>query len=384
MERMKWIDGIKGIACVGIFYHHFLLRYAPESYYGESAGNSAFCIYLSESPLGFLINGNFWVFLFLLISGYVVCRRVVNTKYEEIPVFAVSRYLKLAMPIFICETFYYVFYKLKIGGGGQLFTEEDQIHSFLIVPENAFIKVLFFGDTTFAGAFWMMNIIFIGGLFVIAISAVGKKNKRLLMWIFMIVSAAMLFRHSYYYSIVYFGAFLYIFLDSFKGTCPAFLKAAGLVLGVFFGGYPTGVVPQRGVYKYITFSFFNENAAVWHWLAAILIFVSVFYCKRMKDILEIKSIQWIGGISYIFFVFHNFMRKIFDPLYTLVLNHWEHQALAIIVDSSVVIIVLFVFSELYMHTFGIWASRVIKWLLDYVRAFVVWVSKTVRKLRKAL
>lgn len=42
MERMKWIDGLKGIACVGIFYHHFFLRYAPESYYGQSAGNLKF------------------------------------------------------------------------------------------------------------------------------------------------------------------------------------------------------------------------------------------------------------------------------------------------------------------------------------------------------
>ncbi len=185
MERMKWIDGLKGIACVGIFYHHFFLRYAPESYYGQSAGNLKFFIYLSESPLGFLINGNFWVYMFLLISGYVVCRRVVNTSYGEIPIFTISRYLKLAIPIFISETFYYVFYKLKIGGGAQLFTEADNINSFLIVPKNAFIQVLFFGDTTFAGAFWMMNLVFLGGLLVIALSSLGKNYRNCLMWAFL-------------------------------------------------------------------------------------------------------------------------------------------------------------------------------------------------------
>lgn len=369
MERMKWIDGLKGIACVGIFYHHFFLRYAPESYYGQSAGNLKFFIYLSESPLGFLINGNFWVYMFLLISGYVVCRRVVNTSYGEIPIFTISRYLKLAIPIFISETFYYVFYKLKIGGGAQLFTEADNINSFLIVPKNAFIQVLFFGDTTFAGAFWMMNLVFLGGLLVIALSSLGKNYRNCLMWAFLIFTVILLLRQSYYYSVILFGAFLYCFLDTVKISFPAALQVLGLVFGILLGGYPTGVVPEKGIYSYITFSFISENAAVWHWLGSVLIFVSLFHCRYIKNFLETKTIQWVGGISYIFFVFHNFMRKIFDPLYFAVLELFDSQILAIVIGSTVVITALFAFCEIYARTFGVCVSKAIKRFLNYVRIF---------------
>lgn len=168
--RINWIDGLKGLFCIGIFYHHFLLRYVPESYYGQSTGQcSKVCLYLSDSPLGVLINGNFYVFIFIVISGYVVCRKIINSKPNKIGAFVIKRYLKLAIPLLVCEIFYYIFYKLGIE---ELVTETN-LKSFLIVPENALIKVLCYGDTTFAGAFWMMNVIFVGGLLVIVIATIG-------------------------------------------------------------------------------------------------------------------------------------------------------------------------------------------------------------------
>ncbi len=73
-NRILWLDGIKGIACIFIFLHHFFVHYFPAVYYGslELSKAKGIDIYLSQSPIGFFLNGNFFVHLFLIISGYVI------------------------------------------------------------------------------------------------------------------------------------------------------------------------------------------------------------------------------------------------------------------------------------------------------------------------
>lgn len=372
IERIKWLDGLKGLFCIGIFYHHFLLRYVPESYYGQSIGQcSKLCLYLSESPLGVLINGNFYVFIFILISGYVVCRRTINVKPDEIGVFVVKRYLKLAIPLLLCEIFYYVFYESGVEG---LFTETDNIKSFLIVPENALIKVLCYGDTTFAGAFWMMNVIFVGGLLVIVIATIGWKNKKYAMYVFGCVSLAMLSQKSYYFSVLFAGACLNCFFDLVQVNNSSIINVVGVLLGLLLGGYPTGKLPGDltwrffgweggGIYELLILPFTNDSAYIWHWLASLILFISIYNGKWIKKILETKTLQWLGSLSYIFYVFHNLMRKLFNPLYYLVLNHFGSRTIAVFVDSSIVLISLLIVCEIYRHIISIIENRIVNAVL---------------------
>lgn len=36
MQRLRWLDGLRGIACLGVFTHHFILTFFPAMYYGDS------------------------------------------------------------------------------------------------------------------------------------------------------------------------------------------------------------------------------------------------------------------------------------------------------------------------------------------------------------
>ena len=66
MEREKWIDSLKGIACVIVFLNHFWLTFAYT------------CIGLNKivtiRPFNILVNGNYAVCLFLIISAYVISK----------------------------------------------------------------------------------------------------------------------------------------------------------------------------------------------------------------------------------------------------------------------------------------------------------------------
>ena len=128
-DRIRWIDGLKGLCCLGIFFHHYLLRYAPESYYGDidSIIRNHRISYLSQSTLGILINGNFFVFIFVLLSGFVVSRRVYSSSSSDTGVFLINRYLKLSFPLLIVESLQFMFFKFKIGG--EVLLETDEIRS---------------------------------------------------------------------------------------------------------------------------------------------------------------------------------------------------------------------------------------------------------------
>ena len=73
-NRLLWIDGLKGVSCVFILIHHYFLGKFPASYFGserESLLNGV-DTYLSQSVFSFFMTGNFFVHLYVLITGYVV------------------------------------------------------------------------------------------------------------------------------------------------------------------------------------------------------------------------------------------------------------------------------------------------------------------------
>ena len=65
--RIKWLDGLKGLACFAVLWHHFILGFLPGQYNGAMGRIGA--IDPVRSPLSFIVNGNFMVALFMLASG---------------------------------------------------------------------------------------------------------------------------------------------------------------------------------------------------------------------------------------------------------------------------------------------------------------------------
>lgn len=61
IERIADLDGLKGIACIMVFLHHFCLAFFPAIHYGNEVPSylNGFDMFLSQSPFSVLLNGNF-------------------------------------------------------------------------------------------------------------------------------------------------------------------------------------------------------------------------------------------------------------------------------------------------------------------------------------
>ena len=76
-KKLVYLDGLKGFGCVCVFLTHFVFAF----YYGMYHYQPEAChlpdnldIVIGKSPFNLFFNGNTAVRLFLVISGFVLCR----------------------------------------------------------------------------------------------------------------------------------------------------------------------------------------------------------------------------------------------------------------------------------------------------------------------
>lgn len=108
-RRITWIDGLKGIACLLIFTHHFSLEYFNGAYFGEAMESRLpfrLDIRLSYEPYGILTNGNFWVCVFVTLAAFLTAAGVLRQCaasqrgdwQEKLSGMIIKRYVRLAVP----------------------------------------------------------------------------------------------------------------------------------------------------------------------------------------------------------------------------------------------------------------------------------------------
>ena len=105
-KKIVYLDGLKGLGCVIVFLTHFVYAF----YYGMYHFQPESChlpgnldIAVGKSPLNLFFNGNTAVRLFLVISGYLLCRNFFLTgDKSRLVQSAWKRYLRL-MPAVLAE-----------------------------------------------------------------------------------------------------------------------------------------------------------------------------------------------------------------------------------------------------------------------------------------
>lgn len=98
--RLKWIDTLKMIGAGGVFLCHFLSGF---SY--ESRPNAV------DFLLSGIANGEFWVCVFCVLSGYLLSKKRVQSIKELIQV-VVARYFRFMLPLLFINTAVWVITKI--------------------------------------------------------------------------------------------------------------------------------------------------------------------------------------------------------------------------------------------------------------------------------
>lgn len=206
-----------------------------------------------------VFNGNYLVALFCTISGVVISVSVMGLKEKErVSNIIVKRYFRLALPLFAFSSVIFVMMKLGVFSNSEVgsITGNDWFASFYPAAdlkikdlfETSFILVLFGGNSTFCGVFWMLKTIFFGTFLSILLSMLSWNFNKNVIWVYLGVALIYIRMNSLELTFVLGTVLAYCLLDIQKmpGSIP-FWVFCYVLLDIFWE-----VIRQESSPKIIT------------------------------------------------------------------------------------------------------------------------------------
>src|SRR4051812_10039992 len=117
--RVRYLDGLRGILAVIVFFHHFFYAFFPEIIIGGSheefinTGNWTFYKIMALTPINLLYNPGAAIHFFFLLSGYVQSYHYFkNPDTIFLQKSFIKRYFRLALPTLAVVIFLFIFHRL--------------------------------------------------------------------------------------------------------------------------------------------------------------------------------------------------------------------------------------------------------------------------------
>lgn len=322
-KRVPWIDGLRGLACLAIFAHHFAGCFYPVLLYGsEQAGASAAGVALAQSPLAVLVNGNFWVCVFFVMAGFVAAWGRFGDEGSgsplvgQLPRQLLHRYLRLTPATFVVSALVLLMLRLHLmtninfaaryGLYWPSIWYAENIYTVRSLFMESFVKLCFVGSDKFVGVLWSICYLFYGNCLAALLAELGRKSERLLYPVCSLLFAAGLvlgLRWSMYACfplgtllarLVWEGRFC-------SRPLPGLLL---ILLGLALGATPTFFVPDNAYRLLSTPVLLTEGYAFWHVLGAGMLVTGICLAPGLQRLLSRRAPLWMGEISFSLYLIH--------------------------------------------------------------------------------
>ena len=289
------ISGMKGMGALIVFIHHFFYCFYP--LFLPEGSTTAPIEHIPAANL--LVNGNFAVCLFILLSGYLVARNA--ARYDSMDQYGeavVKRYLRLLIPLAVAAALSYLLCVLRIYRIHEVsdaLGNELTANYFSVIRFHHLILSVFlapFGYHVLVGPFWMMNYILVGAFLVMGITLVIRRLRPELQLLTILFVAGLLLYREPYYACVMAGMFLYK-----VGERPMKIPAAARITAIllFLAAACWLAADQAGVLEY---DIYKNLLAAFLFVSAVLLSTSLrkVFCCRLMDRL--------GELSLGIYIFH--------------------------------------------------------------------------------
>ncbi len=364
--RITWIDGLKGLACIGVFTHHFFLHFFSASFYGDEYPSllpGKFDELLSYKPYGVFINGNFWVCMFMVLACFLPALQIIKASDENVGnklgSMVLKRYPRLMLPTFAVVFLNYTIVKfLNIIG----LTERLPAYNFRQLIIDGLFKTWIQMDITLIGPFWTLHYLLFVPLFAAMLATTARKNNRYMPIVYVLMFGFFIDTNSTYD--YYMAGIIGVLLADmiYRKRIPVIknkllgvlIIAVLVIVGLWLGGYPTYVAPS-GSYLWLSFVSTSNNGGyvLLHLIGVWAILVGFFIWNEidLPDILSTKVFKWLGKNCYGIFLVHLFA---LEYLGNVLMNGFQGLtgniiSAAILVYLALLVVVL-IAAELFNRT----------------------------------
>ena len=315
-KRLTWLDGLKGLACLGVFTHHFALRFYNAVYFGKESPSllHGFDTWLAASPAGVFINGNFWVCLFILITAFLAARQVILAQDDSfrgsIARMLLKRYPRLMPQAFTAAVINYLLIRLMDLWHCN-YTDKVLTYGIGGLFYHGLIGTWIRPDSDLVGPFWTLHY-FLFGFYAAVLLAVLSAQKTRFIPLLYLACLFPAFMIDVYYVPVVLGVLLADlsayrrFQKADRAFAQICFPVVLILLGLFCGGYPSYIQPDN-VYrvfslpaKLTSFPILSHACGAFFLLAGLLLLFS----GRKSVFLAGGPCRALGKISYSVYLLH--------------------------------------------------------------------------------
>lgn len=362
MKKIESLEGLRGLAAFVVVLFHFFSIYFPALVNGtpdQVMTKSGMELIISTSPLNIVYNGSFSVYVFFVLSGYVLSYKFFRTGDNEvITASAFKRYFRLVIPVVFSVLCMYVIYALNLS-----FVPKHSIVDFSL--KNALYEGLFgafFRHNSFYNpVLWTMNYEFIGSFLVFALCLIFGKNKNRI-WGYLLFIAI-------FWNTQYLAFILGMTLSDWtskrdKLMNGRLIKFILLGIALFIGSYPStiGILPgsiniSSTMYSFMHFK--SISAMFYHTIGAAILVAVMLHSKTLNMIFSSYLFQFLGLISFSMYVIHPAIMTLSAKyFYDLISVHFpssphEYRFLTMFLACTTIIFIVSYFMAKYVDRAGV-------------------------------
>ena len=360
-KKLDFISGFKGVLCIIVLIHHFMLVFYPDLVNGITDTTTNTIKNIALSPFNiFGYGGALAVAFFFIISGFLITyihyssNNTINYGKK-----IVKRFFNLLIPITI--SIIISFYIAKIFRDTGFLNKEFYVRSsyynnlsFNVIDmfKEAFYRSIGNGDATYNPPLWTMKTELFGSILTfIFLHFFGNNKNRKYLYIVLIL---IFFRTLYIYFII--GI---IIGDLYKNKKEVFnfkiyTKILLFILSVYLCGH-TYLNSQSDSYKYLKFGIelSVDSVTFSRYLGSTLFFILMLSSNFIKKVLTVKPIMYISKFSLEIYILHwvilyTISIYVVSRLYIIFNNY----LISVIIGLQITIVILYIFCLIYKKLFG--------------------------------
>ena len=109
-NKVGSVEGIRGVACFMVVLSHLSLTFFPflHGFIGKAGDSHSIQGLIHNSPFGFLYSGTAAVYIFFVLSGYILSYVALKNSHQKILSMSLKRYPRLMIPAVVSCVFAYL------------------------------------------------------------------------------------------------------------------------------------------------------------------------------------------------------------------------------------------------------------------------------------
>ena len=331
MQKLNAAESIRGLACMAVVFSHLSLSFFPDLHAFDVVGplQPSWMAWIHQSPFGFWFSGTAAVYVFFVLSGYVLSFAIykhANQLQTKVKNMLYKRYPRLAIPaLFSCLLTWLLFQSFQVDPqnvGAWLADYLTQSVSLKDAIYQGAIGSFLFAQSSVNWVLWTMQVELFGSLLLFLLILIRQYQQ----WLFFLAAVLLL---SISYWIWSEGVFLGLSCFVLGMLIYAYARELPLFVAILMGLsglYLAGTHDNSGSYQWLVALLGTKTYDYANALAGVLLVYSILMSPQISSYLDQKGLVKLGEWSFSIYLLHL-------PLLYLVcvpvlnqLIHWQVDA----------------------------------------------------------